>query len=169
MGIFSDKHENSPEIKLLFHILEQLRSNHEVEVQERKLLAGALIALESINERLTPTLTRARITIMPASIQVGKTATATIQGLDQNGQPFPLDETYTVQYSASAPADVSFGAPNPDGSVVITGVNPDAGDNILASITRPDGVVIQTNADTLTVTAATVSVLTSATLSLKAN
>src|ERR1035438_5709774 len=118
--------------------------------------------------RQKPHLKSARVFLMPATINVGQTANAVILALDQNGQPFTLDSTYQVAYNASAPADVSFSPVNPDGSDTVAGVNADPGDAISATITRPDGVVINASADTLTVTAAA-AVLTSASVSLTAN
>ena len=101
-----------------------------------------------------PILIKAKVIIMPKTIPVGGTAQAAIQGFDQNGKPVVLDSTYTVTPSASAPSDVSFSPVNPDGSFTVVGVNADPGDSIGASITRPDGSVIQASADVLTVTAA---------------
>lgn len=90
---------------------------------------------------------------MPKSILVGEKATATIAGLDQNGQPLALDSTYSVAYSASPnPASVSFGTVNPDGSVVVVGVAADTV-SIGAVITRPDGGTVTATADTLTISA----------------
>jgi len=88
--------------------------------------------------------------------------------LDQNGQPFTLDATYTEAYSASAPADVTVGATNADGSATITGVAADPGDTIGCVITRPDGVQITAGTDVLTITPVTppTPVLTSATVVL---
>jgi hypothetical protein len=111
-------------------------------------------------------LVKARIIIMPKTIAVGGTALAIIQGLDQNGKPFPLDATYPTAYTAANPSNVSFGPVSPDGSDTITGVAADPGDSIGANITRPDGVVIAATPDVLTITAP-VPVLTSAAVVLQ--
>ena len=102
---------------------------------------------------------------MPKTIEVGQTATAVISGFDQFGKPFPLSSSDSISVTASVGADVTFDAPvfNADGtvSVVITGVNPDAGDSISATVDT-----ITTNADVLTINAPA-AVLTSATLTLQ--
>lgn len=128
---------------------------------------SAVIRLDTliILQKQKPHLTKARIIVMPKSIQVGQTANITLQGFDQNGQPFPLDASYGVQYSASTPADVEFSAPGPDGSGTVKGLAVDAADAIGATITRPDGVVITANADALSITAPP-AVLTSASVVL---
>ena len=104
---------------------------------------------------------------MPKTIPVGGTANAAIVGLDQNGKPFTLDATYTVAYASSAPADESFSPVNPDGSDTIAALAASAasGDQISATITRPDGVVITATPDVLTITPVT-PVLTSASVVL---
>lgn len=169
-GKDKDKLEaSSREDSLLRQILEELQDLTRQQRIFNKLQAGTLVVLEHLNAVLTPALTSARLSIMPATIPVGGVANAVINGLDQNGQPFVLDATYKVVYRAATPADVDFGAPNPDGSCQITGVGVDAGDAIVADITRPDGFVITTSSDTLTIVPATATpVLTSATLSLTA-
>lgn len=145
----------------------ETREHQEDEIEIlRGIRADLGILILRFNELLNilkrkPHLTSARTIVMPKTIQVGQTANAAIQGLDQFGKPFPLDATYQVAYSAATPADVSFSPVNPDGSDTVAGINPDAGDAISATITRPDGVVITASADTLMITAAT-PVLTSA-------
>ena len=103
--------------------------------------------------RQKPHLTRGRIIVMPKQIQVGETAQAVLQGVDQFGNPFPLDASYSVVPTASAPADVSVGPVNPDGSFTITGIAADPGDSIGAQVTRPDGTVITFSPDTLVIAA----------------
>ena len=103
--------------------------------------------------RQKPHLTRGRLIVMPKQIQVGETAQAILQGVDQFGNPFPLDSSYTVVPTASAPGDVSVGPVNPDGSFTITGLAADAGDAIGAQVTRPDGTVIAFTPDTLVIVA----------------
>jgi hypothetical protein len=117
--------------------------------------------------RQTPRLTKARIILMPKSVTVGGTANAAIVGLDQNGKPFTLDSTFTVAYASSNPADESFSPVNPDGSdtVAALAASPAGGDQISATITRPDGVVISATPDVLTITPV-VPVLTSASVVL---
>src|SRR5258707_12520923 len=88
--------------------------------------------LERIVNLLTPNLHSARIQIMPKTVKVGEVAKATIVGLDQNGQPFTIDTTYQVAYSASSPADVSIGTPGIDGSADVTALAEDVGDVISA-------------------------------------
>jgi hypothetical protein len=94
-----------------------------------------------------------RIKIMPKSIVVGATATAHVTATKPDGSPFLITAADTVMLTASVPADVTFGTPtfNPDGSVDIpvTGVNPDPGDAINATV---DGVT-SAAPDTLTITA----------------
>lgn len=96
-------------------------------------------------------ITRARISVMPKTIQVGQTSTATISAQDQNGQPIAVDSTYQVSYSSSNSANVSFGTVNPDGSCVITGVAADPSNSIAAVITRPDGGTVSATPDTLSI------------------
>ena len=98
---------------------------------------------------------------MPKTIPVGGTSLATLVCKDQNGQPFTLDATYKETYAASAPADVTVGTPNADGSATITGVAADPGNTIGATVTRPDGVAVTLTTDTLVITGATGPVLTS--------
>lgn len=100
-----------------------------------------------------PHLVKGKVKIMPKQIQVGETAQAVLQGVDQFGQPFPLDATYTVVPTASNPSDVSVGPVNPDGSFTLTGIAADAGDSIGAQVTRPDGTVISFTPDVLTIVA----------------
>lgn len=125
--------------------------------------------LERIVNLLTPNLHSARIQIMPKTVKVGEVAKATIVGLDQNGQPFTIDTTYQVAYSASSPADVSIGTPGIDGSADVTALAEDVGDVISAVITRPDGQVVIASADTLTIEPAAppAPVLTSASVVLQ--
>jgi hypothetical protein len=149
-----EQHERREEIKLLRELLETAEEQ--------------LVALQEILQVLRrPILTFARVTIMPKTVPVGGTANAVIQGLDQNGQPFVLDATYKVAYQSSTPADESFSPVNADGSDTIAALaaSPAAGDQISATITRPDGVVISATPDVLTITAAT-PVLTSASVVL---
>jgi len=105
------------------------------------------------------------ITIMPKTIAVGATANAVIAAFDQLGKPFPLTPTDVIALAASVPTDVSFGTPsvNPDGTatIVVTGVAPDAGDSITATVSG-----VTSSADVLTVTAP-VPVLTTMTLTLE--
>ena len=98
---------------------------------------------------------------MPATINVGQTSTATIQGSDQFGQPFAV-AGLAIAYVPSDPQNVTLAPVGADGSDIITGVAPDASESIGANITRADGVVIQASADVLTINAAPVPVLTTA-------
>lgn len=129
------------------------------------LLGEIVHALREIRDELKPKrLAKARIELMPKTIQVGQTSTALIQGLDQNGQPFAIQAS-DVSLTAAVPADVSFGTPtaNPDGSVsiVVTGVNADTGDGITATV-----LGVTSNSDTLTISAPA-PVLTSLQLTLQ--
>lgn len=144
-------------------------ARHQVEALEIKLLQQIARTLGHIQLVVTeilqlqkhkPILVKGKVFIMSKSVVVGSSVLAVIQGFDQNGNPFPLDASYKVAYAASAPSDVSFGAVNPDGSDVVTGVAADPGDSISATIQRPDGVVISADPDVLVVTAP-VPVLTS--------
>lgn len=121
-----------------------------------------------VRPKTVPQLFQGKVNLMPKTIPVGGTSLATLVCLDQNGSPFTLDATYTEAYSASAPADVTVGATNADGSATITGVAADPGDTIGCVITRPDGVAITAGTDVLTITPVTppVPVLTSATVVL---
>ena len=83
-------------------------------------------------------LTKGQVLIMPKTIAVGGTATATLALLDQTGAAMTIDSTYTVAYSASNPSNVTFGTPNADGSNTVVGVNPDPGDLIGAVDVRRD-------------------------------
>lgn len=116
--------------------------------------------------RQKPILTKGIVTIMPKQIQVGETAQAVLKGVDQNGNAFPLDATYVVTPTASAPSDVNVGPVSPDGSFQLTGVAADSADSIGAQITRPDGVVLTATPDILTILAPP-PVLTSVTVSLQ--
>ena len=131
-------------------------------------LREILEEVEEIRRSLKPKLTQGRIWIMPKTIKVGESATATLQGLDQNGQPFVIDAKYGVVYTASAPGDVMFSPPGTDGSDVVLGVNADPSVSITASVTRPDGVVVSFAGDVLDVEPQTpVPVLTSGTVVLQ--
>ncbi|SRR5258708_7721352 len=110
-------------------------------------------------------LSKARVTVMPKTISVGETATATIQGLDQFGKAFPLDATYQVVYNQSNPADATFATPGPDGTALLTANVADT-DIIGATITRPDGSVVTAGTDTLTINPP-VAVLTTANVVLQ--
>jgi hypothetical protein len=109
-----------------------------------------------IRKILQPKLFVTEITIMPKTIQVGQTAVAHITGTGSDGNPFKFTTSDSVSLAAVVPADVTFAAPtfNADGSVdvLVTGVNPDAGDAISSTV---DGVV--SNQDTLTITAVPVT------------
>lgn len=137
---------------------EHARRKHEAEELQvlkdiRRLEGQQVLILSDIRSLLKQKsiLTQARIIVMPKQIEVGQTAQAVVQGFDQNGGAFPLDATYSVVPSGSNPSNATFSAPAPDGSFVATGVAVDPGDVIGASITRPDGVVIQAATDTLTI------------------
>lgn len=103
---------------------------------------------------------------MPKTINAGETATATIQGFDQFGKAFPLDATFQVAYTQSNSADATFGPTNPDGSASLTANTADT-DTIGAIITRPDGTVVTATPDVLTINAAAIPVLTTATVVLQ--
>jgi hypothetical protein len=103
--------------------------------------------------RQKPILLEARVEIMPKTIQVGQTATATLQTTWSDGQTHTLDSTYQVSYAAANPSNVSFAPPAADGSDVVTGVAADPGDAISAVITRPDGAVVTASSDILTIVA----------------
>jgi hypothetical protein len=118
----------------------------------KRYTACILVVAGDIRALLRSKISQARITVMPKTIEVGKTSTATISAQDQNGAPIVIDATYTVNYSASNPASVSIGTPNPDGSAVITGVAADPGNSISAVITRPDGGTVSASPDTLIIT-----------------
>ena len=157
--------------KIELEVLEALREFSKRLRDLEKVSAGMLVVLENINDILSPAppvLTIMRLTIMPQTVPVGGQAMAVLSGFDQNGNPIVLDTTYKVAYTAAVPADVSFGTINADGSCLVTGVNADAGDAIVAQVTRPsDGAVITSSQDILTVTAvSTAPVLSSVTLTL---
>lgn len=110
---------------------------------------------------------RAEVLIMPKTVDVGGTAQATLNVLDQFGNPFTLDGSYTVTYQGSNPAAATFGTPNPDGSDTITATSAEPSDTITATIAGgPAGVSISAVGDTLTVNAAPVPVPTSASVVL---
>lgn len=134
----------------------------------RRSLGHLVLITGDIRDLLKrPTLVKARITLMPKTVNVGETATAVIQGFDQNGQPMTLDSSYTVAYSASNPAAVQFAPPNPDGSDTITALAPEPSDSISAVITGgPNAVNVTATADVLTINAAA-SVLTTANVVLQ--
>jgi hypothetical protein len=116
------------------------------------------LILQSLNQLinlLSPHLTQGKVQLDMKTIQVGGTSLATLALLDQNGSTMVIDSTYTVQYSASAPGDVSLAPPNQDGSATITGVNANPGVTIGAVVTRPDGVQVTLTPDTLVITAVT--------------
>jgi hypothetical protein len=152
-------HEDFKVLRLLEEI--SIRLGYVVHL-EGKILTKEDEILALLKTR--PILTKASIDLMPKTIEVGQTANAVINAVDQFGNPFPLTGL-AVQYVASIPGDVTFGPVNPDGSDTITGVNADAGNAISANITRADGTVITAAPDTLTITPA-VPVLTSATVVL---
>jgi len=150
-----EEHEQREQHREEIELLRQLLTTAGQQlVTQREILQ--VLATRSI-------LTKARVIITMKTVQVGGTANAVIQGLDQNGQPFPLDATYKVAYQSSTPADESFSPVNPDGSDTIAALaaSPAAGDQISATIQRPDGVVISATPDVLIITPA-VPVLTSA-------
>lgn len=135
------------------------------ELQElRALRALRLLAREigEIEEDLDPKLSHGQVILKMKTIQVGGTSLATLALLDQQGAPFTIDSTYTVAYTASNPTTVSVGASNADGSATITGLAADPGNQIGATVTRPDGVLVTLTPDTLVITEVTpVPVLTS--------
>lgn len=101
------------------------------------------------------------------TINVGQTTTGTLAAVDQNNQPIAIDASYTVQWNSSDPSKVSFGAVNPDGSCLITGIAGTPGIAIGARIsggTIPTGQSV--NASTETLIIVTPPVLTSASVSL---
>lgn len=139
----------------------------------RKELLHKLSRLVKIGEDIlsvlqrTPILSKARLTLMPKTVEVGQTATAVLQGLDQFGHPMSIDSSYSVSYQASNPADVSFGTPNPDGSDVITAVAADPGDSITAVVSGgPKNVSVTSSSDVLVINAPA-PVLTSVNLVLQ--
>ena len=154
MALFDDKLDRK--------ILAECQAIHAIVKRNHHLL----LEIQATLARMSA-LTFARVIIVPKTIQVGQTAQAAIQGLDQNGQPFPLDSTYQVVYTASSPSDVTITTPNPDGSATITGVNPNPGIQVGATITKPDGSTVTATPDTLVIQAVTPTpVLTSASVVL---
>ena len=142
-----DKHQRH------LHEAEELKELREI----KKSLSDILRALTQILLLLKqkPHLSKGKVIVMPKTIEVGQTAQAVLQGVDQNGNPFPLDASYRVQPTASNPADVESGTPNPDGSFVVTALAVDPADMIGAQVTRPDGTTITFDPDTLTIEPAT--------------
>jgi hypothetical protein len=127
-----------------------LRHHHRDCDCTRCLLHRILCLLRRISRSTNP-INNLEITIMPKTIAVGATATATLTAVGTDGKPWVFSPADVIALNASVPADVSFAAPviAADGSsvtVVLTGVNADPSNPISATV---DGVV--SNSDVLTV------------------
>lgn len=121
--------------------------------------------LENIYAKLSgkQKLKSARVAMAIKTVNVGETHTATLQCQDQNNQPITLDASYQVAWNASDPSTVSFGTPNPDGSVQYTALKGTSGVAIGAAITGGTVPSEQTvNAATETLVINSPAVLTSA-------
>jgi hypothetical protein len=125
----------------------------EIEQRDRKILEEVEEIEQDVHPKPAPSqLTKGQVNLQMKTIPVGGTTLATLALKDQNGAPMTIDATYKVVYAASNPASVTVGTPNADGSCTITGVAADTGNTIGATVTRPDGVAITLNTDTLAVT-----------------
>lgn len=76
------------------------------------LLAGILVILENLNDRISPRLSRIQLQeeplAEPLALQVGDKKTLTVQGFDQFGQPFAIDFNATpASFTDDAEAVVS--------------------------------------------------------------
>lgn len=148
---------------LLESMLEELRGIHRTLREDTRLLREENKELRQENKQLRkiehdvrpspPHLDKGKVNLMPVSIPVGGTATAKLNLVGSDGNPFTIDSTYTVAFAASVAADVTLGTVNSDGSVTITGVNADPSDVIGCTVTPPGGAPVVLNSDTLTITA----------------
>lgn len=152
--IFNSLAEIAKHLKTIAHELQELRSLRTLRVLTQEV--------GEIEEDLDPKLSHGQVILQMKTIQVGGTSLATLALLDQQGAPFTIDSTYSVAYTASNPTTVSVGASNADGSATITGLAADPGNQIGATVTRPDGVLVTLTPDVLVITEVTpVPVLTS--------
>jgi hypothetical protein len=140
-------------------VLEELRGIRRELREELRLLRRENKELRRIEHDVRPhlNLSKGQVNLMPKTIPVGGTANATLNLVGSDGNPFKIDATYIVAYAASVAGDVSLGTVNPDGSVVITGVNADPGDVIGCTVTPPSGSgsPVTLTPDTLTITQVT--------------
>lgn len=114
--------------------------------------------LQKVIDLLQPRLTSLTITyrggLMPATIEIGKVTTATVEGLDQFGNPFPIDlAANTPSWTIADPSIASI-APNSavPTSEDVTGVA--AGSTALgvscAGLTTTDTITVSSPAAVLT-------------------
>ena len=117
-----------------------------------------LKALEFIIDVITPRLARIQIDIgepVPVTLAVGQKTTATVVGIDQFGNPFPIDFTANPVTFVDSAETVASDSPTPaSGSDVVTGV---AAGSMSLSATIPSLVNSATGqpftvTDTVTVT-----------------
>lgn len=148
---------------MLFFVSETIKNLERDEVHLLHRILARLDAIYDLLKPALPILSKARIIIMPKTVNVGDSFNVAIAGLDQFGQPFPLDANYSVVYGASNPNAVQLPAPPlPDGSGVGTAVAAEPSESISATITGPGGTINAT-ADVLTINEVVVPpVLTSA-------
>lgn len=97
---------------------------------------------------------------MPKTLEVGQSTTASVQGFDQNGQPFTIDPA-AIAWSPVDAAVASASVDTTAGTEMLTGVGAGTA-TIAVGVTRSDGVVISAS-DSLSVTLPA-PVLTSATI-----
>lgn len=100
---------------------------------------------------------------MPATLEQGKSTTATFVGLDQFGKPFAIDFTqgqYQIAWVAQDGAIITV-TQQPDGTAKVEGAAVGS-TQLEVNVKRPDGVVVSA-ADSVSVTAPT-PVLTSGTI-----
>lgn len=129
-------------------------------MREKDAIRRILELLEEILDilRQHPRLTRVQIRFGDAmadtgTLAVGQSLTATVQGFDQNGQPFTIDfSTFKTAWTNGTPAVASDAASADGSSDVITGVSAGV-DLFTVSVTRPDGQVITSAQQPVTVTA----------------
>lgn len=121
----------------------------------KEILADVREIIEELEELLqdqSPKLQKGKVHLQMKTISVGGTSNATLSLVDTTGKPMTIDATYKVTPTASNPASVTVGTPNPDGSFLLTAVTVDSGNTIGATVQRPDGTVITLTPDTLVIT-----------------
>lgn len=69
--------------------------------------------LDLLQPRLTSLVIQFHGGIMPASIEIGKTTTASVQGLDQFGNPFTIDLVANPPSWSIADPSIATASPNP--------------------------------------------------------
>lgn len=139
---------------MLFFMSETLKNLERDEVRLLREIRNTLNEIRDLLKPAPPILTQARCITVPKTVNVGDSFNVAIAGLDQFGQPFPLDANYSVTYGASNPAAVQLPSPpQPDGSGGGTALAADPSVLISATITGPGGLSVNATADTLTINA----------------